>query len=261
MKKIMVPTDFSDEANNALAYAMDFAKNMGAEIRLINAFSMPVTSGDTPMMYITVNEIKESIIKRLKKAAATVEKKKIKVTYDAQLGTPSSVIEEELKIYKPDIIIMGIAHAGKWYGKFVGTTAIKIDDEIKCPILVIPPEATYLKLKKIALAIDIKDKEQNKCKVLKDILAIDEGDLLLLNVVPDKDVEKTELAAHDIKQNLYILNAHDITGGITDFITKEKVQLLAMVPHKHSIWDAITSFSNTEQIAFQIKIPLLLLSN
>ena len=45
MKTILVPTDFSKNAENALLYAINLAKRMSAKIILLHSFHVDYTSG------------------------------------------------------------------------------------------------------------------------------------------------------------------------------------------------------------------------
>ena len=49
MKTIFVPTDFSDNAEKALEFAVCMAKKENARILLFHAFHMPYVSPDVPM--------------------------------------------------------------------------------------------------------------------------------------------------------------------------------------------------------------------
>ena len=53
IKHILVPTDFSDCAMNALEYAAKFAKQLTpqAEITILNAFTVPLSYADFNMAY------------------------------------------------------------------------------------------------------------------------------------------------------------------------------------------------------------------
>ena len=72
MKTIVSPTDFSPAATNALHYGLEMAKTINASLLLFHAYQVPVSFTDTPLVLVSVEELKQSAeaqLEKLKKEA------------------------------------------------------------------------------------------------------------------------------------------------------------------------------------------------
>ncbi|HEX4875400.1 MAG TPA: universal stress protein, partial [Chitinophagaceae bacterium] len=67
MKTIIIPTDFSPVATNAMHFGIDMAKSIGASVILLHVYQVPVSYTDTPIVLISVEELKKEAEQKLKK--------------------------------------------------------------------------------------------------------------------------------------------------------------------------------------------------
>jgi nucleotide-binding universal stress UspA family protein len=57
MKTIIIPTDFSPAAINAMNYAADMAIAINASLLLFHVYSVPISMTDVPVMLVSVEEL------------------------------------------------------------------------------------------------------------------------------------------------------------------------------------------------------------
>ena len=55
MKLLLVPTDFSPMADNAMKYAMDMAKSTNANLMLVNMYQIPISFSEVPLVTISLD--------------------------------------------------------------------------------------------------------------------------------------------------------------------------------------------------------------
>src|SRR6187402_1825308 len=82
MKTIIVPTDFSPIATNAINFAADMATNINASLLLLHVYQVPVSMTDVPVVMISTEELKkssESKLQELKDALTHITSGKIKI--------------------------------------------------------------------------------------------------------------------------------------------------------------------------------------
>src|SRR5688572_29350080 len=72
MKKILVTTDFSPAAQNAVNLAAHIANKLGCTLSLFHCYNIPVPVGDMPFPPVPVSEIEEQIALAFKKQASLV---------------------------------------------------------------------------------------------------------------------------------------------------------------------------------------------
>ena len=60
MKTILLPTDFSPAATNAMNYAVAMAKEINASIILFHVYQIPVTITEVPVQMINIEELRKN---------------------------------------------------------------------------------------------------------------------------------------------------------------------------------------------------------
>ena len=65
MKTIIVPTDFSPVATNAMNFAADMAENINASVTLLHVYQVPVSMTDVPVVLVSSDELRKSSEEKL----------------------------------------------------------------------------------------------------------------------------------------------------------------------------------------------------
>src|ERR1035437_6280700 len=130
MKTILVPTDFSKNAENALLYAINLAKRMSAKIILLHSFHVDYTSG-----YVPVDSIEKEIEEAEAKSNAQLKTLYNKVSHHSKLpieciSSQNLVVDAILTIIDEkniDLVVMGTQGAnGKLGRQIFGTNSSKV---------------------------------------------------------------------------------------------------------------------------------------
>ncbi len=142
-KAILVPTDFSELSDKAIAYAVDIARQEGASISILHLVGMIQQCSD---VYCLDGALVRDLEKRSTAQAKLLMEKQLrrmpalkKVHYKTSIksGAPADGILQETEKRKIDLIIMG-AHKKKGFiDRFLGSVADKVARSAKCPVLLI----------------------------------------------------------------------------------------------------------------------------
>jgi nucleotide-binding universal stress UspA family protein len=192
MKTIIVPTDFSPVALNALHYALDMATSINAEIILLNTYQVPVSYSDapiSPVSTISIDDIKKSSQERLedlRQEVSRITSGRMRVYTEAKLGNTVDVLEEICSAVRPFAIVMG-SHGSTGIERLImGSTTLSVIRHLRCPVIVVPPGTSYKKIRKMGLACDFKDvAETIPTEYIKNIVHEFNAELHVLNVNPD----------------------------------------------------------------------------
>ena len=269
MNTIIVATDFSVVAENAVEYAAAIAKNHHAKLILFNSFALPVHAANTLLPAHSIQHmINDNMDKLTVRAAALTEKYNIEVVPESIF----SFIEDELtglfNKHKGDVLVLGMA-ARTTEQDLWGNTTTSAIRKLKFPVLAVPLGAVFDGIRKVLFACDeLSSVPDHILARIKDLPATVEAEVEIFHV--DDTVE--ELKADD--KNLLSVNVmNDEMDGITYYyknvksnavikeIAKEviayKANLLVMVPKKHGFWSSIVHRSKTRMMAAGLDIPLL----
>lgn len=144
-KKILVPTDFSVYADNALKQAIDIAKQYKSEIYLFHVIDdgFQQCSGDYCLDEGTVRKINEESIKNARERLQQEAKKvndislNIEIVFDTRRGIPYEEIIKEQE--EKGIQLIVIASHGKTgiLKNLLGGVVDKVMKRAKCPVLLV----------------------------------------------------------------------------------------------------------------------------
>lgn len=161
MKTLLVPTDFSQHAENALHVAAQLARNFNAKIYLVHYISLDTAAlkGRDPN---EVNSPERVYLKRAKKELAKTLKndflKNVDVIGDIEIKNIYDGVNEAVIKYDIDVILIGSQGINNIRGVRIGSTSDKIVRHATAPVLVIKGRMENFKVKDIIFATDLDPK-------------------------------------------------------------------------------------------------------
>ncbi len=271
MKTIIVPTDFSPTATNAMNFAADMAVNINASLMLLHVYQVPVSMSDVPVVLVSTDELKKSAEKNLhelKKAVTHITSGKIRVYTEAVLGDVSDELEEVCEEIEPFAVIMGTRGASGVERVLFGSTTLTAIRHLKWPVIVVPPGKEYgTGIKKIGFACDFeKVIENTPVQFIRNMVKEFGAELHVLNVdhegknfkpgTPEQSMMLHQLLA-DLNPNYHFIEHEDVEDGINDFVDKNNIDLLITIPKKHKLLDGLFKKSSTKQLVTQSHVPVM----
>jgi nucleotide-binding universal stress UspA family protein len=269
MKKILLPTDFSDSANNALDYALHLAKKTGADITLLNVAR---TASGNSTMHRNIRDIlkkdsEESLEKLVRKIKRDPVNKDIQIQHISRYGSLSMQIQAAVRALCIDLIVMGTHGAtGMKEIVFGSNTANIIKEVTACPLLAVPYNAPLHNISKIVFATNY----AGNTDIIKELSSLADtlgATIQILHIRTPQDISN-ETVINQFKQNLmkeapqakftFHEFAHEnVVEGLQKYVDAEKIDLLAMSTRKRSFLDSFIDKSLTQTAAFHTTIPLL----
>lgn len=270
MKKIIVLTDFSPASHNACRYAVSLANEMKAQISLVNVTPPSVLVSDS--MFATVMITQAEIIQQNKdlmsreiERLSKQDGKKIQGV--VREGFIVDIISAMVSKGNADLVVMGMKGRGQSNSVF-GSTTISLIRKSDYPILVIPEKAGYTKIDKITYASDFATSIQlESLSALIKMAAVFSAQVSILHVeknnrfTPENVRGKMNTSHHfsGINHSFHSVYENNVEEGIHKFIEQNPCALLAMVAHKHSLFERTFGKVHTKEMSFKTRIPLLVL--
>ena len=147
IEKILVPTDFSDDANHALQVAKDLAKKLGAEIVLLHAYHVdlpmatPALGGGYVLPDGFFEELRTQATQHVEALVGEVVKDGVTATGIAVEERPFTAILDEAKRRSSDLIVMGTRGLTGLKHVAFGSVAERVVREAPCPVLTVKSDA------------------------------------------------------------------------------------------------------------------------
>lgn len=139
IKRILVPTDFSDQGKTALMYAVAFADQFGAAVDLLHVLE-PVPPGAL-LSYVSLSDLKKSMQEEAEKHLEELHTEWQNYAFPVKKivveGHPFVEIIKHARESKADMIIMGTHGRGAIAHMLLGSVAEKVVRKSQCPVLTV----------------------------------------------------------------------------------------------------------------------------
>jgi len=273
MKNIIVSTDFSTTGNNAVKFAVQYASSIKCKLMVFHVVRMPKFSPT----------ISEAAFLELEKKEESTQKQKLerlvdKIYHDLHLKKNAKRVKVEAKngifvteslvaaakTYKADLIVVG-THGATGL-KLFGSTSSEIIFKAQAPVMAIPPRYRYKKIKTIVYASDLKNLV-NELRCIAPIAGPEKALIEILNlkfglgnakpIIDEKALmkqvkyKKLKVIVQNERQGLTIIE------HLQRYLKSHKPEVLVMFPEERSLFDKLFVRSKTEELVYQIKLPLL----
>lgn len=278
MKKILIPTDFSDNAWDAFTYAIRLYEDVAAQFYILHTYHVG-SSQMSDRMHQQRNTkifraIEEDTNSEMAKWQAMVNENldndKHQFLYLTRLGDLVTNINQLVSKKNIDLIIMGTAGATGAKEIFLGSNATKLIHEISlCPILSIPKDYEYKDLSRVVLATDLKKPlDINQLNVLIELRQLFNFSVEIVKVSDNKKLSgeqeqnskiiESVFAEKGITLNLIDKKEKSIAKTIQNY-TAEHTDLICMVNYEHSFIERLTNEAIVKKISLHSMVPLLVI--
>ncbi|THU38259.1 universal stress protein [Niastella caeni] len=271
MKTILVATDFSDAGHNASLYAADLARAFNARVVLFNAIEQaPVPVSEVPVLTLQEMGIRaEQQLKDEKQLLTTGNWLPIETV--SRPGTAAQSILQAVKEANADIIIAGMKNTGTAIRRFFGSTVTALVNKLPVPLLIVPEGIPFIKISTIALANESDvdpDSDPRLLDALREIGERFHSKLYLVRVAENQLREAYGVLNRPLKINKMVrtldpvyecIEGKNIPEALNNFIEAYNINLLALLPHQHTLLERWFYSSVTRSMIFKSQIPLLII--
>jgi nucleotide-binding universal stress UspA family protein len=247
MKKILVATDFSACATNAMEYAMDLAKVLKAEVCALHAIGSFEGVFNNTYNALYIEEYHNSKRQALVNWAATFTTREsfrsVPVTTSTEVGSVSAVIVKYIDANPVEMLVMGTMGSSGIAGIF-GSNASTMVEKTRIPTLIVPLESKYAVHPVVTLATDFSSPPSGEdVTALNDLLdALEAKKLFVVNVVEAAAWTTNEAGEIAMKERypraeleFRYIKEDTPTEGIVNFISGSQTDIVCLVKRHHGL--------------------------
>ncbi|WP_452220504.1 universal stress protein [Lacinutrix salivirga] len=271
MKNILLLTDFSNNAQNAIQYAMHFFKNEKCTFHVMNVHKIGSFSS-SDLMYSNKESLYETITKEPKeKLQVFVDDLKNKFnnsnyTFETHIDFDVFIdaIKQIIKAKNIDFIVMGTNGATGAKEVLLGSNTINVIRKVNCKTLIIPEDYNFEPVKELLLPLEPKDAiAGNAFTQLLKFIKNHQLYLHVLRVNPNKENTTQEqddisnLALLDCKY--HVVNEVPIDFALSSYLQTNTIDFIALLVQKEGFFEHFFSNPKTKVTISKISKPILIL--
>lgn len=244
MKRILVPTDFSEHAEYALRVAAQIAKQNNSEILLLHMLELPHQAGDAMGSGHQIPEImfyKDKAISNLEDLMEVDFLEGINVSEIIQFEKAFDGILAVSKKNNVDLVVMGSHGTSGFQEMFIGSNTEKVVRFSEAPVLVIKNKVDDFSASNFVFASDFSNEIKKPFAQLVDFAKSFDANLSLVMINTPNSFKPTHVAEKIMndfikefnypKYTLNIYNDVNVEKGILNFANSVNADLVGMCTH------------------------------
>lgn len=272
LKKILVPTDFSEQAENALKVAAQIAKRYDSEIYLLHMLELPLQLID-PTRGGSSGNLPESIFfmklahQRFDEIMSQPYLEGVKVHETVEFHEAFEGIMDIAKEHKSDLIIMGSSGATGMKEVFIGSNTEKVVRHSNIPVLVIKNDHPNFQVNNFVFATDFTEKMKKPFSEAIKFANFFDANIHLV-YINTANKFKTSLYLDDIMQEFtrglpmenITTNVHNdvsIERGIIHFAQRKNADLIGIATHQRKGISHLLNGSLSEDLVNHANSPVM----
>ncbi|CAM3372787.1 universal stress protein [Aequorivita lipolytica] len=274
-KRILIPTDFSRNAYNAIKYAMELYKKEYCEFIILHTYYHSGCSKDNLLIpepsektQKTVQENSEKRMEKLKLQMDIYDKNdNHEFHFRSEFGPFYDVLKKTIEKEDIKLVIMGTRGETDDSSVILGSNAVNVMEEIRnCPVLAIPANTMYKDPNEIVFPTSFKTHYKEKeLQTLVEISRLTNAPIRILHIQKGKKLTDAQEENKALLER--ILNAADFTHhklydidlqeGVRCFVQSRESEMIAFVNKKHNFFGSIFSNPMVKELGKHTTVPLL----
>lgn len=269
VQKILVPTDFSPKAEQALKIACDLAKVTRAEIVILHTLDLPYSTELRKEKLRTELEksAKPALKEQVKRAKTELARLKVAVDSKLVIGNPIQAIVKEAAEGKYDLICMG-NRISSGLRRFVFDNITNgVIDLSPCPVLATTDKVKAVNLKSMVFGTDFREGDLNILLRMSRLARELKSHINVVHVCKKKSFEEelklagfatlanTKVAYNDMAFHQFVDS--DVDEGIEAAIKAMNAGLVILSREHRSFFDALFGSDVIDDMVYKAEIPVL----
>ena len=276
MKKILVPTDFSQDSANAVKFAYLAAKENNCKFSLLNVYNFAVYDPNIPTELLSdvISQSSDNSVQGLDIIISEFEKNypdfknylADKITGEGNL---LEVIDKTTDEGNFDFLIMGTKGASGLEEVLIGSNAYTVLSNSKIPVLIIPQKSQYKGFANILYAVDLTCSEIPAIDKLEELIDLKKKDITFLHLTeefedkmsPDetKYFDEIKNKLKDVSAKYEFAKCENVADALEDFVHKLNIDLIVVSKKKRDFFENLFHKSISKKLACHTDVPLLAL--
>lgn len=278
MRSILIPTDFSDNAMNAIKYALELFKYEKCDFYIMHAYEDAIHKETTSLTRENLESVTEMMAN---KCAAHLEQILNEIheispnprhTYHSISANNILIDEADSIVNEKDIDLIIMGTRGKSNDKKItfGSQTLQVLKYVQCPVLAIPEKHTYTQPKQILFPtnylIPFKRRELKLfCDMVApyrsiiDVVYISKSSKLSLRQEDNQLFIKEALCKNEI--NFKTLDSKHVVETIEQYVQEHPIDMIVMVNTRESFLESFLYPSRVDQLSLDLKVPFLAMQN
>lgn len=276
MKRILLPTDFSELSNNAIEYALSLFADEDCEFHILNVYRVPymtneeLLENDAQQLAIVETQLYEASQRALKELVSRLKKnKRHKFHTISDYNFFINSVKQNVEEKNIDLIVMGTKGATGAKEIFLGSNTGDVLMKTDCNVIAVPEYSVYKAPEEIVLPTDFKIKyEKSDLQPLVKLAKMNDSRIRVLHfsesdhLEPEQEGNKRILDSYfkEVKHSYHTLTNIDFEEALNCFTqSRGDIDMIAIISGHYNFFQRLFFRPKVMELSFHTKIPLFVL--
>ncbi|ADV51072.1 hypothetical protein Celal_3825 [Cellulophaga algicola DSM 14237] len=277
MKRILIPTDFSKNAHNAINYALELYKRESCEFFILHSYYLTGYSKNNLLSPEPtdkkLNEVKElaeiNMVKLKDQQRFKTGNNNHTFHFLNEFGSFNDVLKKVVEKEDIELILIG-SEGGQDDKKIIqGSNAVNTMEKVRnCPVFEIPDTVTFKNPNEIVFPTSFKTHYKEKeLATLIEISQLTNAPIRILYIQKDKEFSKQQAENKELLNQIlgatsfthHVLYSSNLQEGVRCFFQSRESEMIAFINKKHNFFGSIFSNPMVKDLGNNPSIPVLAL--
>jgi len=280
MKNILIPTDFSDNASDALKYALSLIGKTKANIHIVHVVQVDNIPSDIPI------DTSDIVTKNLEEATKNMEaieafsnlflskeeNTRINITTSVSVGLVASSIKLQAVQLGADLIIMGTQGAKRnFVEKMLGSISTYTISHAPCPVILVPSNYEFKPIDNVIFATNLNHSDPYELWRASELIKPHKFRIRCVHIITNREKSnKSEIEkfgkymvenSPSIQTIFNLEESDSIENTLSEYVENYDAEMIIMPSSRNSFGKDLFGSRHTKKMVSWIKTPLMIMEN
>lgn len=274
-KKIILPTDFSKNAWNAISYALELFKNEACDFYVLHTYDISsylldpimVLNPDDDALQIAQEKSESELAKISQRISFRDEALDHRFFYLSQEGELVSVLKDIVEKKDIELIVLGTKGGTDAANVAYGSNAVRVMENVRnCPVLAVPPNVLFREPNEIVFPTSFRTHfKRRELDHLINIAQITNAPVRVLHVQKEQELDEVQQnykallseCLDGLDYSFHTLDDANVSEALQVFVQSRGSEMIAFINKKHTFFSTIFSQPMVKKLGASTKVPLL----
>ena len=269
---ILAPIDFSAVSLNAANYAASLARELDGSLTLFHSVQLPVMYGEVPMPIGNYEHVVDEAHEQMRSLVLNLNRKfndSIYIHYEIKSGSPVYEIADWAEKHQPLMIVLGTRGLGSFERFLLGSVTLSLLKESPVPILVVPENIKFNKIRKLGFATDLHEVVAETPDILiKKLASMLDAEIHIVHNDPNYHEYEPAYMEEGMlldamftreKPSFHFTHEEMTEEGIIHFAKENHLDWLMVMPKRHGFFEELFGHQHTREFVLHAEMPVLII--
>lgn len=270
--KILVPTDYSETADNALLYALNLCKMYGGEILVLHSYKLSIHALKNSTNTLEIAELdrtldafehfKEKVVK-MRLLAENNDLRDVDMKFILEQGELVQNVQDVISKEAIDLVVMGTTGKSGFDNKIFGSITSAVIKNVTVPVLSIPHLCKFEGIDAVGFTTLYDAEEAALLKNFTPLAKEHQIDIYCIHVnkgKQNKSDEEIELWKSVFqKEPVFFIEklGNKVFKSIVETLDEHSIDVVSCITRNKSFIDRLFEGSVAEKLSYHKRVPLL----